>query len=220
MLDTFNLMQVPPGPQKALPFSGGGAVLSCPQQMGDLRLWEAVGPELSCHSVVCRVSILLGSCDSETCSPSATSTASCFLLTNTQGDGPGGGEYGPRFTFSCAQLLRPHRLYVARQAPLSMEFSRQEYWNGLPFPSPGCLLDPGIEPTSPAFQADSLPSEPPGKPHSFPSLLPLHSGVAGLGRCLVMLRPSPALPGPGVCLEAQCSHACPFSPGACDLTAR
>ena len=50
------------------------------------------------------------------------------------------------------------------QAPLSMEFSRQEYWNGLPFPSPGDLPNPGIEPRFPALQADALPSEPPGKP--------------------------------------------------------
>ena len=52
---------------------------------------------------------------------------------------------------------------VARQAPLFMGFSRQEYWSGLPFPSPGVLPDPRIEPGSPALQADSLPSEPPGK---------------------------------------------------------
>ena len=52
---------------------------------------------------------------------------------------------------------------VAHQAPPSMELSRQEYWNGLPFPSPGDLLDPGIKPGSPALQADDLPSEPPGK---------------------------------------------------------
>ena len=51
---------------------------------------------------------------------------------------------------------------VAHQAPLSMEFSRQEYWNGLPFPSPGDLPNPGIEPESPALQADALPSEPLG----------------------------------------------------------
>ena len=44
-----------------------------------------------------------------------------------------------------------------------MEFSRQEYWNGLPFASPGDLPEPGIQPQSPALQADSLPSEPPGK---------------------------------------------------------
>ena len=51
---------------------------------------------------------------------------------------------------------------VACQAPLSMGFSRQEYWNGLPFPSPGDLSKPGIKSGSPALQADSLPSEPPG----------------------------------------------------------
>ena len=45
-----------------------------------------------------------------------------------------------------------------------MEFSRQEYWSGLPFPSPGDLSDPGIEPESPALQANFLLSEPPGKP--------------------------------------------------------
>ena len=49
---------------------------------------------------------------------------------------------------------------VARQAPQSAEFSRQEYWSGLPFPSPGDLLNPGIEPRSPTLQADSLPAEP------------------------------------------------------------
>ena len=53
---------------------------------------------------------------------------------------------------------------VARQAPLSMGFSREEYWSGLPFPSPGDLPDPGIKPRSPVLQADSLPSESPGKP--------------------------------------------------------
>ena len=53
---------------------------------------------------------------------------------------------------------------VARQAPLSMGISRQECWSGLPFPSPGHLPDPGIEPGSPALRADALPSEPPGKP--------------------------------------------------------
>ena len=53
---------------------------------------------------------------------------------------------------------------VAHQAPLSMEFSRHKYWSGQPFLSPGDLLNPGIEPQSPALQADSLPSEPSGKP--------------------------------------------------------
>ena len=50
------------------------------------------------------------------------------------------------------------------QAPQFMEFSKQEYWSGLPFPSPGDLPDPGTEPRSPTLQADSLPSKPPGKP--------------------------------------------------------
>ena len=53
---------------------------------------------------------------------------------------------------------------VAYQAPLSIGFSRQGYWSGLPFPSPGDLPDLGIELRSPALQADTLPSEPPGKP--------------------------------------------------------
>ena len=53
---------------------------------------------------------------------------------------------------------------VAHQSPLSMGFSRQEYWSRLPFPSPGDLSNPGIKSESPALQADSLQSEPPGKP--------------------------------------------------------
>ena len=52
---------------------------------------------------------------------------------------------------------------IVCQAPLSVGFTRQEYWSGLPFPSPGDLSDPGTEPGSPELQADSLPTEPPGK---------------------------------------------------------
>ena len=59
--------------------------------------------------------------------------------------------------------LQPHGLKLARLLSLSMEFFRQEYWSGLPSPSPGDLLHPGIEPMSPALQADSLLSEPPEK---------------------------------------------------------
>jgi len=67
-------------------------------------------------------------------------------------------------------LLSRVRLFVtpwtvAYQAPPSMGFSRQEYWSGVPFPSPGDLPKPGIEPSSPAFQLDALTSEPPGKPY-------------------------------------------------------
>ena len=53
----------------------------------------------------------------------------------------------------------PHGL-LTLQAHLSMEFFRQEYWSGLPFPSLGNLLDPGVEPGSPALHVESLPSEP------------------------------------------------------------
>ena len=67
------------------------------------------------------------------------------------------------------KLLSRVRLFatpwtVAHQAPPSMGFSRQEYWSGLPFPSPGDLPDSGIKPGSPAFQAVALTSDPPGKP--------------------------------------------------------
>ena len=61
---------------------------------------------------------------------------------------------------SCIQLfVTPWT--VVHQAPLSMGFSRHEYWSGLPFPSPGDLPDPGIESRFPALQTDSLPFEPP-----------------------------------------------------------
>ena len=55
---------------------------------------------------------------------------------------------------------------AAHQAPLSTDFSRQENWSGERFPSPGDLPNPGIKPRSPTLQADSLPSEPPGKPRN------------------------------------------------------
>ena len=67
-------------------------------------------------------------------------------------------------SLSCVQLFVT-LWTVAYQAPLSIKFSRQEYWSGLPFPSPGDLPNPGIEPGSPTLQgiADALLSEPPGK---------------------------------------------------------
>ena len=64
---------------------------------------------------------------------------------------------------SCPTLCDPHGLQPARLL-CPWGFSRQEYWRGLPFPSPGDLPNPGIEPRSPTLQADSLSSEPPGKP--------------------------------------------------------
>ena len=62
----------------------------------------------------------------------------------------------------CPTFCNP--MDCSHQASLSMEFSRQEYWSGLPLPSPGDRRDTGIEPGSPALQADSLASDPPGKP--------------------------------------------------------
>ena len=59
---------------------------------------------------------------------------------------------------------------VVHQTPPFMGFSRQEHWSGLPFPSPGDLLNPGIEPRSLALQVDSLLSEPPGKPITLASI--------------------------------------------------
>ena len=82
-----------------------------------------------------------------------------------------------RYLLSCVQLFEtpgtvrflsgscPWLCMVACQAPLSTGFPRQEYWSGLPFLCPGDLPDPGIEPGSPALQANSLLCKPPGKPH-------------------------------------------------------
>ena len=83
----------------------------------------------------------------------------------TEGKGEVKGEVRePKYSLlSCVQLFFSPWT-TARQAPPSMGFPRQEYWSGFPFPSLGDLPDPGIKPRSPALQADSLPSEPPGKP--------------------------------------------------------
>ena len=77
----------------------------------------------------------------------------------------------------CAQSLSPVHLFatpwtVARQAPLSMELSRPEYWSEQPNSSPGDLPNPGIEPRSPALQVDSLLPEPPGNPCIEPQKIP------------------------------------------------
>ena len=86
----------------------------------------------------------------------------------------------------CVQSLSHVRLFVtlwtvAHRAPLSMGSPRQEYWSGLPFLSPGDLPDPGIKPGSPQLQADSLPSESPGKPalHFFSTSLVPSLGLHG-----------------------------------------
>ena len=82
---------------------------------------------------------------------------------------------------------------AARQAPPSMGFSRQGYWSGLPFPSPGHLPTPGIEPGSPTLRAGSLPSEPPGKSKN--------TGVGGLS----LLQGN--LPDSGIELGSRSLHA-------------
>ena len=64
---------------------------------------------------------------------------------------------------------------AAHQAPVSMRFSRQGYWSGLPFPSPGDLPNPGIEPGTPALQADSLPTELQGKPRFIKDFIKLRN---------------------------------------------
>ena len=85
---------------------------------------------------------------------------------------------------------------VAYQAPPSMGFSMQEYWSGLPFPSPEDLPDPGIKPGSPALRADTLTSETPLKPG--------RSGV-----CRSLLQAASGLPRGLQCLEDSLSHLQP-----------
>ena len=98
---------------------------------------------------------------------------------------------------------------VAYQAPQSMEFSRQENWSGLSFPSPGDLSNPGIEPGSPALQADALTSEPPGKP-----LCILKSQFSSVSQsCLTLCDPmyctTPGFP---------VHHELPVYPNSCPLS--
>ena len=82
-------------------------------------------------------------------------------------DSPGKSTGGGLVAKSCPTLATPWT--VARQAPLSMEFSRQDYWIGLPFPPPGDSLNTGIKPGSLTLQADSS-SELPGKPSHLKTL--------------------------------------------------
>ena len=74
------------------------------------------------------------------------------------------------FVFSCQVLSNsamPRAIYIVHQALLCMEFSRQEYWSGLPFPSPGNLPNPGIESVSPSLAGEFFTTELPGKPASY-----------------------------------------------------
>ena len=93
----------------------------------------------------------------------------CIWLVLTDIENAWRHSYCPQGVYSITRKLKVKLLSnvqlfvtpwaVAYQAPLSMGFSRQEYWSGLPFPSPGDLPDPGIEPGSPTLQADTWPSE-------------------------------------------------------------
>ena len=87
---------------------------------------------------------------------------------------------------------------VAHQAPLSMEFSMQEYRSGVPFPSPGYLSNPGIEPRSPALWTDSLAADPPGKPYVSLMLFVAHTQLEGLGSCKPHPCRSPEKGGEGI----------------------
>ena len=101
-------------------------------------------------------------------------------------DSPGANSVLHSSLVSLCQLLSQVRLFatpwtIAHQAPLSMEFSRQEYLSGLPCPSPGDLPYPGIEPRSPTLHSDSLPSEPRGPLASAGGIRDLGS-IPGMGR--------------------------------------
>ena len=92
--------------------------------------------------------------------------------------------YAASATVATAQLLNHVQLFVtpwvvAHQAPLLMGFSRQERLSGLPYPSPENFPDPGIETQSPVLQADSLLSEPPGKPQEGRTLVQFISKASG-----------------------------------------
>ena len=96
--------------------------------------------------------------------PTEMSVASLFIhqMFMEHSVSPKLSSWDTDMSLSCVQLFATP-WSVACQAPPSMGFSRQEYWSRLPFPSPGDLPNAGIKPQSPTLQADSLPSEPPGK---------------------------------------------------------
>ena len=90
-------------------------------------------------------------------------------------------------TQSCLTVRDPLDEHVAHHAPLSREFSRQEYWSRFPFLFPGDLPNPGIELKSPPLQADSLPTESPGKSFKYLDFLKLVQNslvLTGVSRCL------------------------------------
>ena len=118
---------------------------------------------------------------------------------------------------------------VAYQAPLSMGFSRQEYWSGVPLPSPGDLPDPGMEPRSPALHADALPSEPPGTSdvssqlqfcHLFPAIERMGFPCASEGKASLCNAGDPgSIPGlgrsPGEASGTPLQYSCLENPMDC-----
>ena len=111
------------------------------------------------------------------------------------------------YVYVCAQLLSCVRLFatsctIVHQAPLSMEFSRQKYWSGLPFPSPGDLPDPGIEPASFSLAGRFLPTEPPCVYvcvyiYSFSGFPDGASGKEPACQCRKIIRDMGSIPGLG-----------------------
>ena len=101
----------------------------------------------------------------------------------------------------CPTLATPWT--AAHQAPLSTGFSRQEYWSGLPFPSPGDLPDPGIKPESPALQADDLSTELWGKPKVLHNSCLIVSSEGTQDGCRICLpsssQPLQPPPAPAIC---------------------
>ena len=97
---------------------------------------------------------------------------------------------------------------VAHQAPLSMGFSRQEYWSGLPFPSKGDLPNAGIKPRSPALQGDSLLSEPPGKPIY---IWPIYDMGHTCTKALFFLQTTVHQPSRSFMSPRICWNSCPLS---------
>ena len=132
-------------------------------------------PTARCHICLCWEGSI--SCEPRACAPAQCpfpAQGDCCPACDGEGKGLGGRLGGQaQSLLYCPERMLSHfshvRLFatpwiVACQASLSMGFSRQEYWSGLPFPSPGDLPNPEIKLRSPALQADSLPSEPRGKP--------------------------------------------------------
>ena len=116
------------------------------------RPWDSPGKntEVGCHFLLQCMKVKSESEVAQSC-PTLSNPMDCSP--------PGSSVHG---TLQ-ARVLEWGAIAFSNQAPLSMGFSRQGYWNGLPFPFPGDLPDPGIKPGSPALQADSLPTELPGK---------------------------------------------------------